>query len=343
MRGLIKVLDIFITQVTRYACIFNKFPSIFSKVKKTHVKMLVARIKYAWVLSMYYSTHQRLNKEDLNNNKNLFEQWLVGIVDGDGTFTIYNKSNKWNLILKIDQSRYNLRLLFYIKNRLGAGKVKQSGNAASFVIMDRKILNKYVFPIFDKYSLLTSKQFNYLKFRKAFSILENPNLNSLQKKIQLLEIYRKPTPLNYISPIWNSGLSDTIRDNIMSKAWLVGFIEAEGSFYIVNKDDKRLVHGFGLTQKLDPFVLKHIGSILGIPTKIRKNLNHYSLDTTNSRAVENIISFFHNTMKGMKSVEYRIWARSYAKDKGNFIELLKIRDVMRSLKKKLSDVNDFYI
>ena len=334
MRGPIQGLYNYITHVTRYEC-------IFTNIEITFVKMLVARIKCAWVHNKSYSTHQRLNKESLNNNKNSFEQWLVGIVDGDGTFSIYNSGNKWNLTFKIDQSRYNLKLLFYIKNKLGAGKVKQSGNAASFVIRDRKLLNQYIFPIFDKYSLLTSKQFNYLKFRKAYSILENPNLNALQRNTQLLEIYRKPIPVNYTSPVWNNNLSDSIAYNTMTKAWLVGFIEAEGSFYIVQKDAKRLVHGFGLTQKLDPIVLKCIGSILGIPTKIQKKSNHYSLDTTNSRAVENIVSFFHDTMKGMKSVEYKIWARSYAKNKGNFYELSLIRDHMRSLKKKLSNVKDF--
>jgi len=345
MRGPIQVLDLFLTHVTRYGCIFNMF-------KITHVKMLVAGIKYAWLhsinfnknlIKVYFSSHQRLNKEDLNNNRNLFEQWLVGIVDGDGTFSIYNNGNKWNLTFKIDQSRYNLRLLFYIKTRLGVGKVKQSGNFSSFVIRDRKILSKYVFPIFDKYSLLTSKQYNYLKFRKAFSILEDSNLNNSQKNIQLLDIYRKAIPLNYISPIWITEKDNTIIKSVMTKSWLVGFIEAEGSFYIVNKEPQRLVHGFGLTQKLDPIVLEHIGSILGIPTKIQKKLNHYSLDTTNSRAVENIISYFNNTMKGMKSVEYRIWARSYVKSKGNFSQLLKIRDLIRGLKKKLSNVDDFVV
>lgn len=334
MRGAIQGLYRYITHVTRYGCIFKN-------TEITYVKMLVARIKYAWVRDESYSTHQRLNKESLNSNKNLFEQWLVGIVDGDGTFSIYNSGNKWNLIFKIDQSRYNLRLLFYIKNRLGAGKVKQSGDAASFVIRDKKVLSKYIFPIFDKYSLLTSKQFNYLKFKKAYSILENSDLNVLQRNTQLLEIYRKPIPANYISPVWNNSLSDSVAHNIVTKPWLAGFIESEGSFYIVQKDDKRLVHGFGLTQKLDPIVLMSIGSVLGIPTKIQKKLNHYSLDTTNSRAVENIVSFFHDTMKGMKSVEYRIWARSYAKNKGNFSELYTIRDHMRSLRKKLSNVKDF--
>jgi len=88
----------------------------------------------------------------------------------------------------------------------------------------------------------------------------------------------------------------------------VGFIEAEGSFYLVNKEKTRIVHGFGLTQKLDSIVLEAIKYILHIPTsvKLKSNHNHYILDTTNSRAIENIISYFHNTMKGMKSVEYRI-------------------------------------
>jgi hypothetical protein len=88
----------------------------------------------------------------------------------------------------------------------------------------------------------------------------------------------------------------------------VGFIEAEGSFYLVNKTSTRVVHGFALTQKLDKIVLYAIGIILHIKTAVRyKELHdHYILDTTNSRAIENIIDFFKNTMKGVKSLEYRI-------------------------------------
>ena len=40
----------------------------------------------------------------------------------------------------------------------------------------------------------------------------------------------------------------------MTKPWLVGFIEAEGSFYLTNKDSNRRVHGFGITPKLDEIV-----------------------------------------------------------------------------------------
>ena len=34
----------------------------------------------------------------------------------------------------------------------------------------------------------------------------------------------------------------------------------------------------------------------------------------------------------MKSVEYRIWARSFVKNKGNFTALVKIRNIIRNLK-----------
>jgi hypothetical protein len=77
---------------------------------------------------------------------------------------------------------------------------------------------------------------------------------------------------------------------------------------LTSKDTNRIVHGFGLTQKLDKVVLEGIGLMLHINNSvIYKELhNHYILDTTNSRAIENIIIFFKDTMKGVKSLEYKI-------------------------------------
>ena len=92
----------------------------------------------------------------------------------------------------------------------------------------------------------------------------------------------------------------------MSKPWLIGFTEAEGSFYLVSKTKTRIVHAFEITQSLDFIVLQAIKYLLGIKTNVQSKKNIYSIVTTNSRAIENIIDYYHNTMKGMKSVEYRI-------------------------------------
>lgn len=322
------------THVINYSC--------YIIILIAYVKMFIARRQYAWVKIKYFSTHQRLNEEYLNkNNKNWFEQWLVGVTDGDGTFSIVRQNNKWSLAFKIAQSRYNLRMLYYIKKELGVGSVTKDNTKAQFFIRDRKKLNTIIFPIFDKHSLLTSKRFNYDKFKQAYNLLEDTNLTKDERDQKLFLLKDSNIPFDYLSPVWNSAYLplNSVNDinNVVTKPWLVGFIEAEGSFYLVSKDYLRIVHGFGLTQKLDCVILQAIGLILHIPTKVKfkSNHNYYILDTTNSRAIKNIIDYFENTMKGMKSVEYRIWARSFVKHKGNYYKLSDIKNILKKLKTKL--------
>ena len=90
----------------------------------------------------------------------------------------------------------------------------------------------------------------------------------------------------------------------MSKEWLVGFTEAEGSFYLVKKGENRMVHCFEITQKKDKIVLVAIGLILGI--KVLDKKNYLCCVTTNRKSVDQVIHYFFRTMKGMKSLEYRI-------------------------------------
>ena len=286
------------------------------------------------------SSHQRLNVEQPKNE--WFEQWLVGFTDGDGSFSVLRQDDKWNLIFKVSQNTYNLRALHYIKKELGVGSifVESKKDLVHFRIRDRKVINSIIFPIFDKYPLLTTKYFNYNIFKEAYFILENKNLTKLEKN-KLLENLLLTKPSNsYISPVWENITIPLIDTNeakkVISVAWLVGFVEAEGSFYLVSKSSTRIVHAFCITQKLDQIVLEGIRLILGISTKViyKKNINNnfYSLDTTNSRAIMNIIQFFNNTMKGMKAVEYKIWSRSFNKSKGSYEQLFKIREQIRKLR-----------
>jgi hypothetical protein len=43
-------------------------------------------------------------------------------------------------------------------------------------------------------------------------------------------------------------------------------------------------------------------------------------------------------MKGVKSLEYGIWARSYAKNKGDYDKLYNIRNIVRKLRKNLLEI-----
>ena len=98
-----------------------------------------------------------------------FQEWLVGITDGDGTFYFNrNKKGVWGFTFKIGQSNYNLRLLYYIKSMLGVGSVSvpnSKDNVAEYRVRDIQLIIQHILPIFDNYPLLTSKHFNYSIFR----------------------------------------------------------------------------------------------------------------------------------------------------------------------------------
>jgi len=313
-------------------------------LKKSYVKTLMTGGQYAWVAKKNFVIHQRLNKEYLEKNeKEWFEQWLVGITDGEGTFGFYKQNGKWILVYKIALSRYNLRCLYYIKTNLGIGTITKDGTKAQILIRDRTKLENVIFPIFDKYPLLTSKYFNYIKIKEAFTIVSDPNLDMIEKDRLLLELIKKALPDNYISPVWNNvTLTHSNALNIASKPWLAGFIEGEGSFYLVRKEENRIVHGFGISQKLDEIVLQAIKKILHISAtvKYKENHNYFILDTTNSRTVENIIAFFKDNLVGMKSVEYKIWARTYVKHKGDYNKLLDVQSRIRMMKSNLVEIQD---
>lgn len=124
---------------------------------------------------------------------------------------------------------------------------------------------------------------------------------------------------------------------VISKSWLVGFTEAEGSFYLVLKGKERLIHAFELTHKLDRIVLEGIAKILHMNVTDKKTYS--TVVTSNKTNIIYIIEYFRDTMKGMKSLEYRIWSRSFSKKKQDYATLLKTRELMRSIRSIRLDKN----
>lgn len=283
--------------------------------------------------------HQRLNVE--HPSSSWFCQWLVGVTDGDGTFSISKQNHSWNLVFKISQSSSNLRLLFYIKRMLGVGhvSVEKSSDMASFRIRDRKLLAKVIFPIFDRFPLLTTKQFYYDRLRKAYCILVDDTLSKIERDQRMEDLLLTKPTADYVSPVWAGvalPMSAEDAKRIATDPWLVGFTEAEGSFYLVIKErGLSIVHAFGITQKLDWLVLEALRIRLGIATKVihKDKLGYHLLDTTNSRAIVNIGAFFNGKMKGMKAVEFKIWLRSQ-KHKGNYPKLESIQAFLRNMRRK---------
>ena len=283
------------------------------------------------------------NKNNSNdtrlNDDEKFKLWFVGLTDGDGCFSVVKSGGTYRLQFSISQSFYNIRILYYIKRKLGYGNVSkyQAKQIADFRISDRKVLNQVIFPIFDKYFLLTSKYFSYLRFKKAYSVLENKSLTTEQKNKEIENILSDKLPSDYISPAI-SHLSETssykeIRSTI-SVFWLAGFTEAEGNFGIFS-DRGRFNIEFTLVQKLDKLLLELIKRCLHVPSKIiTDKRNHHILKTKNSRAIENIIDVFSGKFKGMKSLEFKLWSKANSYKNKDPNKVAKIRNIILKLREK---------
>lgn len=356
------LLNIFLNPTIIF--MYNKGLSFFiKKVSSLEVKMYNIKGLYAsvnnFILQRLHMT--KLIKKDYTTNKidNInINEWLVGITDGDGTFNVYLniKNKKVIFTYKITLISKNAQLLYKIKSYLGVGSVlyldKNHPNLVSYLIRDRQLLLNNLIPIFDKYPLLTSKRFNYLKFKSCLLISQNNNLSQIDKLNKINEIKNLTLDHNYISDAWNP-IKNIISENnvinydklnidhiikIITKSWLIGFIEAEGSFFIVKKSTllkgDRLVHSFGITQKLDYIVLHSIKILLNINSKIQNRKNYYKLETTNSQNIEYIIKYFRYSnyltkFLGIKSFEFKIWIRSYYKYKNDYNKLNIVREIIR--------------
>lgn len=313
------------------------------------VKMVVTRGQSAWAKYLHTSSPSETTCGTLSKDKNWFYQWLVGFVDGDGSFTFTCTNGKWTLEFKVRQSSYNLRVLHYIKKMLGVGSVyvPKNGRTARYRLRNVEHIVLYLIPIFDKYPLLTSKYYNYDLFKKAALILYDKSLSAKEKDERVKNLRKNKTiPDNYISPRWavlNNIVSSRAEASlVMSKPWLIGFTEAEGSFFIGKKGGNRYVHYFVITQKLDFIVLHAISYILNIP--LNQHKTYIAVETSKSSRIANIINYYSTTMKGMKSLEFRIWSRSFIKGEKfeatkRYEYLAKIQGQMRNIRSIRLDKN----
>lgn len=87
--------------------------------------------------------------------------------------------------------------------KVGSVSVPNSkDNGAEYRIRDRKMIISTILPIFDKYTLLTSKQFNYKVFREAILVYDNEALSFEEKDKKLSSLKSLSLPLDYKSSAW---------------------------------------------------------------------------------------------------------------------------------------------
>jgi hypothetical protein len=307
----------------------------------SYVTMFFSRIQFAWIYNYPSETeineineinHKfrwiNIHKYTKSENEDNLKEWLVGFIDGVGSFTvnINIKTLKFYFIFKLSQKHNNLQVLHFIKKFLGVGKIRKDKEGMyHYIINDIIIIKKIIIPMIEKFNLLTNKEYNYQQFLNCIEISDNSNL-TLDIKIKLMnEILIKAKPEKYESIVWSIKQSPKIEN------WLIGFVETEGKFLIYKNEEGNYIHIFKLSLMKDDIVLKAIKNHLNLNCDIIINKSgYYNLEVKDKISLKRIKLYFFKTMKGIKSLEYRIWARSF-RYKGNNKKLIKIQSLLESI------------
>jgi hypothetical protein len=115
----------------------------------------------------------------LNSDTDLQNYWLSGFSDADASFQIKlinrinRKRNEVRLSFQIDQKKDDLLILIlkFIGGNIGYRKSQDTYYYSSTSFGSAKKVINY----FDHYHLLSSKHINYLKWRKAYIIIQDKN------------------------------------------------------------------------------------------------------------------------------------------------------------------------
>ena len=263
------------------------------------VKKLIARTLPAEIQSnISIELSQRLHAGDLEF------AWLVGLIEGDGWFSITKGGKYLKYEFGIELGIRDVQLIYKIKDLLGVGEINfrdTEGRSKTVILRVRKKshLINVILPIFDKYPFISNKQYDYLRFK-----------DNLLKGITLYE----NLDINYVRPLEPLNNVDYIISLPYFSSWLIGFIEAEGCFSVYRPSDRdSFVVSFDISQTNSREIISAICKYLSFTQKVTKdNTNNFKIKVSSVRSVENVIKFLQNApvkLKGHKKLQYLLWIK----------------------------------
>lgn len=218
-----------------------------------------------------------------------FLTWLIGFTEGEGSFVV---NNRGDLAFIITQNTSDIKVLHFIKETLGFGKViKQSSTTSRYVTQSKKEI-EILISIFNGNTILPSKQ------KRLNSFINGFNLWGTKGTIRLEPVITKN---NYILPNLNN-------------SWLAGFTDGEGCF-TCSIGEKGFSFNYSIAQKgeINVKILKELCLLFkgGIVS------NHSVKDVYEYRIAgvkysKNIFPYFDRyTLFTKKSISYILWKQIY--------------------------------
>jgi hypothetical protein len=173
---------------------FSKFNFSLSKFSSSNSYSTNSEFEYN--PESYPNPAFELKKKNCKNNKedNRFNQWLAGLIDGDGCFQL---SKKGYASLEIVTQLRDKNCLFQIKQRLGGSiKLRSGDNHLRYRMHHKK-------GMLDVISAVNGEIRNPIRLLQLNKICDKYNI-----------------PLNQISPL------------TYENGWLSGFMDSDGSIYL---------------------------------------------------------------------------------------------------------------
>lgn len=215
-----------------------------------------------------------------------FLSWFIGFTEGEGSFIV---NNRGDLVFVITQGNADIKVLEYIKEILGFGKViPQSANTSRYVTQNKKEI-ELIIHLFNGNIILPSRKTKFENFVKGF------NNWASKGRIRLNPVELKHTA---ILPSLND-------------SWLTGFTDAEGCFTCSIGKDKGFSFNFNISQKWEEniVILQHLCVLFnaGIVSKhSADNVNEYRIGGVQN--CKNIFPYFDShSLCSKKAISYNLW------------------------------------
>lgn len=229
-----------------------------------------------------------------------FLGFLAGVIDGDGFIGI-TKSQKgfvsFNLVISIHLD--DIALLNYIQSVLKIGKIYTYTNRKSptaRLIFNKTELQEVFFPLLLYHGIFFLTKTRRMQFNMAMHIL-NKDIKNYSELPKVAPVIQKlPTSAEgYVS------LS-------FFKNWIVGFVVAEGSFFIKSNNEGC----FQVKQRLHILLFDALKLIFNTTRKITSDKSLHSQFSVSSKAdIQNVINFFsfsgQHPLVGLKAIQYSAW------------------------------------
>ena len=213
-------------------------------------------------------------------DREYIKMFWVGLMDGDGSIQVNHwrkQSLQYRLVIKLSNLKSNYNMLVEVAKVVG-GTVRITGKQADVIwVVNKKEEIIKVIQIFDTYPPLTSKKICQLAFLKT-CLTET----SVEKYL-----LTRDTKFKEQSAIINANF----KVPTYFKAWLTGFIEAEGCFSI----RKTKAHSFSIGQNDDVYLIDAIKQYFEVSNKVRNPYgNFYFLEVYKKEVLAKIVAHFTN-------------------------------------------------